>query len=53
MNEQEYQDKLKVRTQLSLADQFRVLEHEFQMLRDDMKQLRETVKAEPEPPKET
>ena len=32
MDAQEYQDKLKVRTQLSLADKFRVLEHEFEML---------------------
>jgi hypothetical protein len=36
MDEQEYQDKVKVRTQLSLADKFRVLEHEFEGIKEEI-----------------
>jgi len=43
MNEAEYNDKLKVREQLSTADRIRVLEYEFVKLTERIKTLETPV----------
>jgi hypothetical protein len=43
MTEQEYQDKLKVRSLLSISDKILLLVHEHELLKEEIQQCQETI----------